>query len=318
MTSVLAVSLFGVDWDLIKPFLVIGLAFGGVYALSGVGLVVLYRATGVLNIAFGAIGAAGALIAYYIVSHTSWPHWSAYTICVLFGGFVNLAYGMVLGPAFARRDPLAKMMGTLGLALVLLGLMAWRAPAGGAFARFLPLPSSDHLYEIWGTAVNLTQIIALGLAFAITAAVTLFLRYTKLGTAMRALANDREITATLGVPVRRVEAAAWFGSGIVCGAAGLLLPDLLTSLDYSALTFLVIAALAAALIGRLQSLWMTLFGGLAIGVVRAVLAPMAASDYAFMRDLEVPRGDPVRARDHRPALPLPPPSRHALADDLLA
>ena len=49
---------------------------------------------------------------------------------------------------------------------------------------------------------------------------------------MRALANDREITATLGVPVRRVEAAAWFGSGLVCGAAGLLLPDLLTSLDY--------------------------------------------------------------------------------------
>ena len=45
---------------------------------------------------------------------------------------------------------------------------------------------------------------------------------------MRALANDREITATLGVPVRRVEAAAWFGSGLVCGAAGLLLPDLLT------------------------------------------------------------------------------------------
>ena len=87
---------------------------------------------------------------------------------------------------------------------------------------------------------------------------------------MRALANDREITATLGVPVRRVEAAAWFGSGIVCGMAGLLLPDLLTSLDYSALTFLVISSLAAALIGRLRSLWMTLFGGLAVGVVQAV------------------------------------------------
>ena len=80
----------------------------------------------------------------------------------------------------------------------------------------------------------------------LTAAISAFLRFTKLGTAMRALANDREITATLGVPVRRVEAAAWFGSGIVCGAAGLLLPDLLTSLDYAALTFLVISSLAAA------------------------------------------------------------------------
>jgi branched-chain amino acid transport system permease protein len=273
MSGLLALSVFGVEWVFLKPYIVIGLAFGGVYALSGVGLVVLYRATGVLNLAFGAIGAAGALIAYYLLNHTGCPEWLAFTVCVLTGGVVNLLYGMVFGPAFARRDPLVKMMGTLGLALILLGLMAWRAPIGGAFARFLPLPSSTHFYTVWGTRVSLTQIIAIGLAFAITAGVTIFLRVTKLGTAMRALANDREITATLGVPVRRVEAVAWFGSGIFCGMAGLLLPDLLTSLDYSALTFLVISALAAALIGRLRSLWMTLAGGLAVGVFQAVLTP---------------------------------------------
>jgi len=235
--------------------------------------VLLYRATGVLNLAFGAIGAGGALIAYWILNHTSWPHWLAYTTCVVFGGVVNLAYGMVFGPAFARRDPLVKMMGTLGLALILLGIMAWRAPIGGAFARFLPLPSTSHIYQVFGTSVNLTQIIAIALAVVLTLVITIFLRVTKLGTAMRALANDREITATLGVPARRVEAAAWFGSGLVCGAAGLILPDLLTSLDYSALTFLVIASLAAALIGRLQSLWVTLLGGLVVGLVQAVLAP---------------------------------------------
>ena len=273
MTGLLAVSIFGVDWVFLKPFIVLGLAFGGVYALSGVGLVVLYRATGVLNLAFGAIGAGGALIAYYLLNHTGCPDWLAFTICVLFGGVVNLAYGLVFGPLLAGRDPLVKMMGTLGLALILLGLMGWRAPVGGAFARFLPLPSSTHTYEVFGTNVNLTQIIAIALAFAVTAAVTVFLRVTKLGTAMRALANDREITATLGVPVRRVEAAAWFGSGLLCGAAGLILPDLLTSLDYGALTFLVISSLAAALIGRLRSLWVTVLGGLGVGLVQAVLAP---------------------------------------------
>jgi branched-chain amino acid transport system permease protein len=273
MFHVLGFSVFGVSWQFLKPFIVIGLAFGGVYALSGVGLVVLYRATGVLNIAFGAIGAAGALIAYYLVNHTSWPDWLAYTICVLFGGVVNLAYGMLFGPAFARRDPLVKMMGTLALALVLLGLMAWRAPAGGAFARFLPLPSSQHHYTVAGTSVSLTQILSIVVALVITAAVSAFLRFTNLGTAMRALAENREVTATLGVPVRKVEAAAWFGSGIACGAAGLVLPDLLTSLDYAALTFLVISSLAAALIGRLTSLWATLFGGLAVGLAQSVLSP---------------------------------------------
>ena len=276
MLDVLALSVFGVDWQLLKPFIVIGLAFGGVYALSGVGLVVLYRATGVLNLAFGAIGAAGALIAYWLINHTSCPEWLAFTVCVLFGGVLNLAYGVIFGPAFARRDPLVKMMGTLALALILLGVMGWRAPAGGAFARFLPLPSSEHHYFIAGTSVNLTQIISVALALAITIAVTIFLRVTRLGTAMRALANDREITATLGVPVRRVEAAAWFGSGLACGAAGLLLPDLLTSLDYSALTFLVISSLAAALIGRLQSLWVTFLGGMAVGLAQAVVTPYAS------------------------------------------
>src|ERR1035437_2909268 len=181
MTALLAFSVFGVDWLFLKPYIVIGLAFGGVYALSGVGLVVLYRATGVLNIAFGAIGAAGALISYYLLNHTGCPEWLAFTVCVLFGGVVNLAYGMVFGPAFARRDPLVKMMGTLALALMLLGLMAWGAPTGGAFARFLQLPSTQHHDVISGTTVSLTQIISIALAFAITAPASTFLRVTKLG-----------------------------------------------------------------------------------------------------------------------------------------
>ena len=66
MHSVVGFAVFGVDWEFLKPYIVLGLALGGVYALSGVGMVVLYQATGVLNLAFGAIGAAGALIAYWI------------------------------------------------------------------------------------------------------------------------------------------------------------------------------------------------------------------------------------------------------------
>lgn len=275
MDSLGLLAFGGVGIDQLRPFVPLGLALGGIYALSGVGIVVLYRATGVVNLAFGAVGAAGALISWYLLNHTGTPNWLAYLVCVGFGGVVTLAYGAVFGPAFAARDPLVKMMGMLGLTLILLGLMAWRAPPLEASTRILRLPTSEEVvFRVSGTPVTQTQIMALGLALVLTLGTTAFLRITKLGTAMRALANDREITATLGVPVRRVEAAAWFGSGIVCGATGLLLADQLNTLAYDAITFpLVIAALAAALIGRLRSLWATLAGGIVIGLVQACLAP---------------------------------------------
>ena len=105
MADLLAFSVFGVDWQFLKPFIVIGLAFGGVYALSGVGLVVLYRATGVLNLAFGAIGAAGALIAYYLINHTSCPDGSRSRSASLFGGVVNLALRDGLRPRLRAARP---------------------------------------------------------------------------------------------------------------------------------------------------------------------------------------------------------------------
>ncbi len=100
-----ALTVFGVDWVFLKPYIVLGLALGGVYALSGVGVVVLYQATGVLNLAFGAIGAAGALIAYYFVNHTSLPHWFAYLACVVFGAVVNVALRDGARPGLRRARP---------------------------------------------------------------------------------------------------------------------------------------------------------------------------------------------------------------------
>jgi branched-chain amino acid transport system permease protein len=271
----LALLAFGrVGWTELKPFVPLGLAFGAIYALAGVGMVVLYRATGVLNLSFGAIGTAGALISWWFVHHTGIPEVIAYLIAVAFGGVLTLVYGLLFGPAFAARPPLVKTMATLGLALILVGLMGWRAPPLNAAPRFLHLPSSDWKYSVSGATVNWTEIMALLFAIALTVGTTAFLRFTKLGTAMRALANDREISATLGVPVRRVEAAAWFGSGLVCGAAGLLLADQLQTLDPTTLTFnFIIAALAAAVLGQLRSLWATLFGGIVIGLVQSVLQP---------------------------------------------
>ena len=263
------------SWSDFQPFIVSGLALGGIYALSGVGLVVLYRATGVLNLAFGAVGAMGAFIAWSIIAAGA-PGWVGWVACILFAGVVTLGYGLVFGPALAGRGPLVQAVSTLGLALVLFGAidLLWSTSAGQS--RSISFPTDNGGFMVGQVQVNWTSVIALGAGVVITAATHAFLRYSKLGTAMRAMANDREITATLGVPVRRVEAAAWFGCGLLSGIAGILLADL-AALDDTTLVFtVVISSLAAALIAQLRSIWVTFAAAIVIGLVHDLLTPITA------------------------------------------
>jgi branched-chain amino acid transport system permease protein len=149
-------------------------------------------------------------------------------------------------------------------------------------ARSQVLPSTTWTIDLGDVLINWTQIIALALGVFLTFGTAAFLRYTNLGTAMRALANDREISATLGIPVRKVEATAWFTCGIISGAAGLLLSNLV-GLDANTLTFLIISSLAAALIARLRSLVVTLVAGIVIGLVNALVTPiLSISQYRDM------------------------------------
>jgi branched-chain amino acid transport system permease protein len=269
-------------WTDVEQFLVTGLSLGGVYALSGVGMVVLYRATGVLNLAFGAIGAFGALIAWQLINHSGLSFWPAFIISVLIGGLLTLAYGMVFGPALALRDPLVKATATLGLALILLGVMDLLWPSSGGASRSLTVPTDNNTFQVGEISVTYTNVLALVLGLVVTVVAAAFLRFSKLGTAMRAMANDREITASLGVPVRRVTAAAWFGCGCLAGVAGVLLADLV-ALDATTLTFLVISTLAATLVGRLRSIPITFAAAIVIGLITSELTPISSlSNYRDM------------------------------------
>jgi branched-chain amino acid transport system permease protein len=256
------------SWQDFQPFIVTGLALGGVYALSGVGLVVLYQATGVVYLALGAVGAMGALITYTLISDGV-THWLAWLVCLLFSGAVTLAYGMIFGPLLARRDPLVKATATLGLLLVLFGVMDLLWTTSGGKVRSLTFPTDGSGFSLGHVTITWTQVIGLGVGVAITAGTAAFLRFTKLGTAMRAMANDREITATLGC-------------GILAGIAGLLLADMV-ALDATTLTFLVISSLAAALIARLRSIVLTFVAALVVGLVQNMLVPIPAlTNYSNM------------------------------------
>ena len=133
-------------------------------------------------------------------------------------------------------------------------------------------PTDASGFDLGSVRVSATQIVALGLALGVTAGTSAYLRWAATGAAMRALADDRELTSMLGVRVRRVESLAWTVSGALAGVSGLLLADL-TQLTATTLTFLVIPALAACVVGRFRSLWSTLAGGLMVGVLEAIGTP---------------------------------------------
>jgi branched-chain amino acid transport system permease protein len=269
------------------PYFIQGLAFGAMYAVTGTGLVVLYRTTGVVNLAFGAIGCLGAHIAWSLMGGSlSRPtpighgvRILAYPALVAVCAALTLLYGMWLAPKLSRRDPLVKALGMVGVALFLLGIMKERWDTSKP--RALTLPSK--VFTVGGAVVTSTQIIALLFAVGVVLSVTIFLNSTSTGTAMRAIANDRDVSALLGVPVRRVEAMAWLASGIICGCVFLILPPLFKSLDQGTLTWFVIGALGGAIVGQFRSLWVTFFASLTIGVLESVLAPFTGK-WQFMAD----------------------------------
>jgi len=264
-----------------SSFFVLGLAAGAVYALSGTGLVVLYRTTGVVNFAFGAIGMVSAFVAWSLLQ-TSWcPNALAYLGAFGVAIAISLIYGMVVAPPFAQRDSVTKSVGTLGFALLLVGIVfvTWDT----AKVRKLDLGVEDWKLDIGKIRLNGLNVISIVLAAIVVASVTVLLNRTRLGTAMRAVANDREVAALAGIPVRRIDLVAWLGAGAICGLVGII-NAALVNFDVNTLTFaLLVPSLAAATIGRLSSLWITMLGGFLIGVMSRV-AKSFSGDLQFVSD----------------------------------
>jgi branched-chain amino acid transport system permease protein len=267
----------------LKPFIVSGLAMGAVYALSGVGLTVLHRTTGVVNFAYGATGALGALVGWDLIEHgTSEP--VAWAAAIAVAVAVSLAYGLLVAPRLALRDQTTNAGATLGLALVLLGLtqLLWRDEA-----RSFDLPTSDMAFTMLGVRVVATQALALGLALAVTGLVGVLLARTRSGLSLRGMAQDRELSGMLGIQVTRMGALAWALCGALAGISGLLVADLVR-LEAGTLTLLVVPGIAAAIIGRLESLPLVCVGGLAIGVIEALGTPYdSIADYRSIAPLLV-------------------------------
>lgn len=247
-------------------FAVSGLAVGSLYALGGICLVVLYRATGVLNFATGAVGAFGVMLAWQL-GQWGWPQPVTWVAAILAATLLSLGYGRLVAPGLAWRDPVVKAVATLGFALIVLGATSfiWEDDV-----RKFSLPTDQAAIKVLGLRVTVTRLIVIGAAVAIVAGIWLYLGTTRIGLQMRSLANDRDLSAMIGVRILRVETIAWLISGIIAGFTGLMFGDLVR-LEPSIITFMVIPSIAAAICGRLENLGLVLIGGLSIGVIESLL-----------------------------------------------
>lgn len=247
-------------------FLVSGLAVGSLYALGGIGLVILRNSTGVLNFAYGAIAAFSAMFAWQIAD---WglPGIVSWVSAIAVGVALSVAYGRLIAPSLAWREPAVKAIATLGYMLILLGLIGfiWEDAL-----RKIELPSDKVAVSVLGVRVTLTRIIAFTVSITAVISMVQYLRRSHTGLNMRALADNRNHAALLGIPIVKTETLAWGISGSLAGFTGLIFGSLVR-LEPTVITFMVIPATAAAICGRLTSLPLTLAGGLLIGVAESML-----------------------------------------------
>jgi branched-subunit amino acid ABC-type transport system permease component len=259
----------------LAAYTIIGLSLGGIFSLAALGIVLIYRTTGVLNFAHGAMGMFSTFVAWQVFygwSHPFWPTWLATAIALLAGLVFAAALGLALELAVFRnvrtREPVVKAVITIGVLLALQSAasLIWKNNQYHLPIYVVPqtwvwvMPGADVPV---GANSILIIAVAVGLAFGLGA----FLRYTSFGRAMRAVSDSPTSASLWGVPVSKVSAVSWMLGSLVAALAGILITAQGINFDTTSLTLLIIDALAAALIGGLVSLPLTVLGGFVLGLL---------------------------------------------------
>ncbi|HLZ23243.1 MAG TPA: branched-chain amino acid ABC transporter permease [Ktedonobacterales bacterium] len=258
-----------VSSQLLLELVLVGIAFGALYSLAALGIVLIYRTTGVLNFAHGAIGMFTAFVAYQLGVVGGWPAPLAVVIALLFAA----AFGWIMERFTLRplreRPVLTRVIVTLGWLLVLQSAagLIWRDTSYHIPLQIFP-QSGVRIAQLTLGYNQLANIIVAG---GLAVGLGIFLKKSPLGVAMRATSDSPSAARLLGIDVNRVSAMAWIIGSLLAGITGLLLAPL-TTLNTTDLTIIVIEALGAALIGGLMSLGWTFAGGILLGVAQSLLS----------------------------------------------
>ncbi|WP_435216890.1 ABC transporter permease subunit [Streptomyces sp. bgisy034] len=244
-----------------------GLSVGSAAALTGIGLVVTYRSTGVLNFAHGAIAMVCAYVLRQCVVEWGWPLWAGATVTllVLAPGIGMLLERFVFRPlSVLGSDPAQTLVASIGVFVLLVGgaALLW---GQGARADAPELVSADP----WGQ---------LAVALLLAAAVGAVIRWTRFGRELRAVVDDRRLAVLGGIDADRVAAAGWAFGSFTAGLTGVLLAPYVR-LDPYGMPLLVMEVVAVAVAARMRSLPVAVVTALAIGVAQSQLTRLHPSGW---------------------------------------
>ena len=253
-------------------YAVFGLAVGAVFALLAGGIVLTYRASGVLNFAHASMGVAAAFVNFELLERYSWmPVGFALVLSMAFGaGLAVAAQRFVFAPV-ANSSQIVKLLVSFGLSGAIQGAI------GVAFASLdtpemrgrTLLPVEDGI-TVAGAAVPYQRVAVIVAGLALAGGLAWLVQRTEFGIQLRALAQNPVAAKLAGLDSRRVEAVTWALAGASAAMAAVLIVPF-GPLNPLALQGFQLKALAAALLGGFVSLPAALLGGLGLGVVQELL-----------------------------------------------
>ncbi len=241
---------------------VAGLASGSIYASLALALVLIHRATGVINFAQGEMATLSTYVAWALMTNHGWSYWPAFVATLVisfFGGAV--VHQAVIRPN-EKGSVLRVVIVTIGLLLFINGLiiLIW-----GGEIRAMESPFPTRTIEIAGVAISIQDIGTIGVVLATVVALWLLFQYTKVGLAMRAAAVNPAEARLVGVRVTWMLTFGWGLAALLGAVAGMLAAPSLF-LDPNLMAALLIYAFAAAVLGGIDSPIGAVVGGLILGV----------------------------------------------------
>ena len=239
-----------------------GIAIGSIYALVALGLVMIYKATEVINFAHGDILMGSAFVAWGLIAIAGLPFWLAVIITMLIAAGVSWLLDARVMRVIVGQPHFAGAMLTLAIAFMLRGAVSM---AFGPASRTFETPWSGQSTHIGGLVIADLNLVIIAAALVITALLFAFLRFTSLGVSIQAASQNQLAAYLCGIPVKRLNSFVWAMAGAMAAVGGVLLAPI--ALVDIGLWFVVLKALAALVLGGFGSIPGAIVGGLLIGVV---------------------------------------------------